>query len=159
MSGNATQQKTQTSFAMVALQTESCGHLLTPGSLGLLPRAPAPRSCSVAVDFGFCPRRDSNPGPRPFESIALYHSAKRPDAELLAMRSRELFFSQFFNEAYCFFCNETMSLERQSAKVKRVHPTVGLCIEYWMVPVFLSCLQLCHSACSSVAARVRLGIC
>ena len=61
---------------------EGCVHLLTPWHASHSPRAPAPRSYRETTDSELCHRRDSNPGPRPGESVALYHSAKRPDAVL-----------------------------------------------------------------------------
>ena len=40
---------------------------------------------------------------------------------------------KFLDKSYCLLCPKAVSLERQCAKIKRMHPTVSVCVKNWMI--------------------------
>ena len=66
---------------------------------------------------------------------------------------------KFFDKTDRFFGPKTVPLKRQSAKIKRVHPTVCYCVKDRMITIFVACFVLCNFASCSLTARVcrRVG--
>ena len=66
---------------------------------------------------------------------------------------------KFFDKTDRFFGPKTVPLKRQSAKIKRVHPTVCYCVKDQMITIFVACFVLCNFASCSLTARVcrRVG--
>ena len=76
---------------------------------------------------------------------------------------------KFFDKAYCLPCPKAVSLKRQRAKIKRMHPAVSVCFKNWMIstffffffariPTFVACFLLSNLASCLLAARVSVRV-
>ena len=65
---------------------------------------------------------------------------------------------KFLDKSYCLLCPKAVSLERQCAKIKRMHPTVSVCVKNWMITIFVACFLLSNFASCLLAARVGVRV-